>query len=148
MQITSSAFVHDTHIPVQYSYKGGNLSPPLTFSDIPRATKSLALICHDPDASRSKGFTHWVVWNIAPNTKGFKEGELPNDVIVGISDFDMTIWGGPEPPIGTHRYNFYLFALDTMFDLPDTASRPELESAMQGHILDRAELTGLYSATL
>lgn len=146
MQITSPAFDHKTHIPTKYSYRGGNLSPPLNFSGVPSSAKSLALVCHDPDAPRSDGFTHWVVWNIPATVKGFKEGDLPDDVIVGVSDFDMTVWGGPEPPIGTHRYNFYLYALDTVLDLPINTSRRELESAMKGHIVDQAELTGLYSA--
>lgn len=146
MQITSPAFDHKANIPAKYSYKGGNVSPPLNFSDIPKNAKSLALICHDPDAPRADGFTHWVVWNILPDVSGFKEGELPNDVVVGVSDFDMTVWGGPEPPMGTHRYNFYLYALDTVLDLPINASRTELETAMGGHTISNAELTGLYSA--
>ena len=124
----------------------GDASPPLQLSDVPSGAKSLALICHDPDAPRENGFTHWVVWNIAPNVGEFAENAVPEGAVQGTADFGATGWGGPKPPSGTHRYIFYLYALDTVLDLPVSTMRPQLQQAMQGHIVDEAVLTGLFSA--
>ena len=146
MNISSPAFEHSSHMPKVHSYTGGNVSPPLTFSNIPTEAKSLALVCHDPDAPRAQGYTHWVVWNIPPNTKRINAGELPQDSTVGMYDFNTTVWGGPAPPSGTHRYNFYVYALDTMLELPVSTNREMLELAMEGHIIEKALLTGMFSA--
>lgn len=146
MKLTSPAFTDNGMMPEQYSHDGGNVSPPLAFADVPSGTKSLALVCHDPDAPRADGFTHWVVWNIPADANGCNENEVPHGAVQGMADWGDRAWGGPKPPSGTHHYNFTLYALDTMLDLPPLASRMELEQAMNGHVLDHAMLTGLYSA--
>lgn len=146
MIITSTSFSNGGTIPPKYSRQGGDISPPLTFSDMPTGVKGLALICHDPDAPRANGWTHWVVWNIAPTTLCFVDGGVPEYVVQGTTDWGETKWGGPQPPSGTHRYIFYLYALDTTLDLPVTTGRASLERAMQGHIVATATLTGLFSA--
>lgn len=146
MKISSPAFEHTSHIPKEHSYHGGNVSPPLVFSEVPKDAKSLALICHDPDAPRAQGYTHWVVWNIPPDTRNIEAGDLPQDITVGMSDFNTTVWGGPAPPSGTHRYNFYLYALVQMLELPVSTNREQLEMAIEGHIIDKATLTGMFSA--
>lgn len=146
MNISSTAFGNNGYIPAKYSRKGGDNSPPLQFSDVSSGVKSLALVCHDPDAPRAEGWTHWVVWNIAPNVAGFAEGVVSAGAVQGTIDWGETKWGGPQPPSGTHRYIFYLYALDTVLDLPASAKRQQLEQAMNGHVVDKATLTGLYSA--
>lgn len=146
MKIFSSAFDEGGHIPKKYSRLGGDVSPPLSFLDVPKEAKSLVLICHDPDAPRLGGWTHWLVWNISPETEGIPEGEPPKDAPLGLTDWGENRWGGPQPPSGTHRYIFYLYALDTEINLYDKSDRQQLLSAMQGHILDESKLTGLFSA--
>lgn len=146
MKVSSSAFDDGGYIPAKYSKKGGNISPPLSIAEIPDGTKSLALICHDPDAPIEGGFTHWVVWNIAPETTEILENSIPAGSVQGLSDWKTNTWGGPQPPSGTHRYDFYLYALDTDLNLPANTDRGGLEAAMGGHIIDTSKITGLYSA--
>ncbi|MEM2954793.1 MAG: YbhB/YbcL family Raf kinase inhibitor-like protein, partial [Candidatus Nanoarchaeia archaeon] len=113
MEIKSSAFVHGGMMPAKYAYDKENISPPLVFSNIPSGTKSLALICDDPDAPVGN-WVHWVIYNIPADTKELKEGippkkELQNGAKQGINDYRQIGYGGPCPPSGTHRYIFKLY---------------------------------------
>lgn len=146
MKISSSAFDDGGYIPAKYSKRGGDISPPLSIAEVPVEAKSLALICHDPDAPTPGGFAHWVVWNIPPSTMEIFENSLPTGSVQGISDWKTNTWGGPQPPSGTHRYNFYLYALDTDLNLPANTDRGGLEAAMDGHIIETVKTTGLFSA--
>jgi len=138
--IRSTAFENNGHIPKKYAGSGENLSPPLTVSGIPEGTKTLALIVNDPDASMGT-FVHWVMWNIPPR------GEIPENTAPGVQGKNSAwrdSYTGPNPPFGTHHYVFRLYALDTELGLARGASRKDLEGAMEGHILEGAELVGLY----
>jgi len=142
MKIGSSAFEERAAIPVKYTCEGDDISPPLTFQDVPTNTKSLALIMEDPDAP-SGTFDHWIVWNLAPDLKGLSEGaHVPAQ---GTNHFGEMRYRGPCPPKGkVHRYYFKLYALDTLLDLPQGATKEELEEAMDGLMLDEAEYVGTY----
>jgi Raf kinase inhibitor-like YbhB/YbcL family protein len=143
MKITSTAFTFNQEIPEKYTCQGEDLSPPLKFEDIPKGAKSLALIVDDPDAP-SGTFDHWIVWNIPPEKNLFEEGisSLPHQ---GRNHFGEMNYKGPCPPKGNaHRYFFKLYALDVMLNLPKGVSKQELEEAMEGHLLGKAELIGLY----
>lgn len=146
LMITSSAFDHEGEIPAIYACDG--VSPPLEFSNIPENTKSLVLIMDDPDAEEVVGYTwvHWLVWNISPSTKGIEEGAVPVDAREGRNGMGTIGYQGPCPPVGrTHRYFFKLYALDIVVDLPEGATKEQLEDAMEGHVLAEAELIGMYS---
>ncbi|GIW65286.1 MAG: hypothetical protein KatS3mg093_265 [Candidatus Parcubacteria bacterium] len=144
MKISSLDFLNNEFIPSKFTCDGEDLSPELQISEVPQNAKSLVLIMDDPDAP-SGIFTHWIVWNILPDTKIIKSGELPVGAIEGLTDFGRIGYGGPCPPIGkAHRYFFKIYALDTILDLKTGASRIELEKAIKGHIIDKAELIGLY----
>lgn len=143
MNISSQAFGYNQPIPVKYTCEGANASPPLMFSGLPANTKSLALIVDDPDAP-SGTFTHWLLYNMTPNTSSISESGVPSESLQGSNSAGHAHYDGPCPPSGTHRYIFHLYALDTMLELGPGASRQALESAMHGHILDRTELTGIY----
>lgn len=143
MTIASPSFANNTFIPAKYTCDGGNMSPSLSFSDIPKETKSLALIVDDPDAP-SKTWVHWTVFNLHPGTTTFPEGFVPDGNIEGMTDFGKPGYGGPCPPSGTHHYHFKLYALDTSLVLGRSATKEDIEEAMKGHILEKAELIGLY----
>ncbi len=143
MQI-KSVFLNNEAIPSKYTCDGENVSPPLEISGIPVNAKSLALIADDPDAP-SGTWVHWVVWNIP--FSGTMESIKENVKIglEGTSDFGTLGYGGPCPPSGTHRYFFKIYALDTELDLKEGSTKKQLEAAMQGHTIEKAELVGLYS---
>ena len=143
MKITSSAFQQGAEIPSKFSCNGANTSPPLQISDVPSGAKSLVLIVDDPDAP-SGLFTHWIVWNISPQTSTIAEGNAPKGVH-GTNDFGKSGYGGPCPPSGTHRYYFKVFALDRELDLPSGSKRSQLDVAMKGHVVAQGELMGRYS---
>lgn len=146
-ELSSPAFVAGKSIPQVYTCEGKNISPPLVWEGEPKGTQSFVLICDDPDAPRL--WTHWVVYNIPPISKNLKENippkkTLPDGTLQGLSDFKSVGYGGPCPPSGTHRYFFKLYALDTLLEVPPSASRQEVEKAMKGHILAEASYMGTY----
>lgn len=144
MRLSSSAFGHNQIIPKKYTCDGENISPPLTIFEVPRNSASLVLIMDDPDAPAGT-FVHWTVWNIDPKTSEIPEGTTPQEVKEGMTDFGRTGYGGPCPPSGTHRYFFKLYALDTKLELSESSRKKDIENATEGHILDQAELIGLYT---
>jgi Raf kinase inhibitor-like YbhB/YbcL family protein len=143
MKITSSAFQEGGNIPSKFTCDGSDISPPLQIAEVPSGTKSLALVVDDPDAP-SGLFTHWMVWNISPQTNTIEEGSTPKGVD-GTNDFGKSGYGGPCPPSGTHRYYFKIFALDRELDLPPGTKRSQLDAAMKGHVVEQGELIGRYS---
>jgi hypothetical protein len=143
MNVTSAAFQEGANIPSKFSCDGANSSPPLQISDVPSEAKSLVLIVDDPDAP-SGLFTHWIVWNISPQTSTIAEGSVPKGA-QGTNDFGKSGYAGPCPPSGTHRYYFKIFALDRELDLPFRARRGQLDAAIKGHVIAQGELMGRYS---
>lgn len=143
MKIISSAFENNLIIPSKYSCDGENINPPLAFSEIPEDTKSLVLIVDDPDAPTGT-FVHWVLFNIDPKINGIQENSIPRSAMSGKTSVGEKDYVAPCPPSGTHRYFFKLYALDTILNLSSPDKR-ELEAGMNGHIIEQAELVGLYS---
>jgi hypothetical protein len=149
LEIKSNAFENGDFIPSKYTCEGQDISPPLFWSDVPKGTKSFAIICDDPDAPFGV-WVHWVIFNIPQDKReleeGFpKKGLLPGKIIQGRNDFGKIGWGGPCPPSGKpHRYVFKLYALDTILSLEEGATKEELIEAMKGHILAETKLIGIY----
>ncbi len=146
LTIKSSAFKDGEFIPMRFTGDGENINPLLEIKNIPENTKSLALIFDDPDATGGVTWVHWVMWNIDPKTQYIAEGSVPEGAVVGINSWGKNEYGGPYPPLGSkpHRYMFKIFALDTVLDLDTNSNASQLEKAMEGHILDKAVLVGLY----
>lgn len=143
MKITTKAFSERRPIPERFTADGKNVNPPLRLSGVPDGAKSLVLIVDDPDAPMGT-WTHWLVWNIQPGTSVIKEDSVPTGAVVGTNDAGTAKYAGPNPPRGTHRYYFRLYALDKTPDLPAGSDRDTLDEAMNSHILARAELLGRY----
>lgn len=145
MNLTSSVFEHNGKIPALYTCDGQDMNPPLFISDVPAKTKSLVLIMDDPDAVKPTGkvWDHWLVWNIPSSLREIKEGEEPKGVF-GLGSSRHLGYKGPCPPDGEHRYYFKLYALDKKLELPEGSGKVDIERAMDGHIIEQAELIGLY----
>lgn len=140
MKITSSAFAEAGAIPEEYTCKVASpVNPELMFSNVPKEAKSLTLIMHDPDAPLAGGFTHWVIYNMPPETTEIPKNSKPPGV-QGKNGKDTNEYVGPCPPSGTHRYFFYLYALDTKLSDDPSLNKSGLENAMQQHIIAQAEL--------
>jgi len=144
MKISSPAFQEGGTIPEKFSRNGQNVSPELRIAGAPAEAKSLALVVDDPDAPIGL-FTHWLVWNIDPKTTEIAEGSVPRGGVQGTNDFPGRRYDGPQPPSGTHRYYFKIFALDRMLDLQAGAKRREVDAAMKGHVIAQGQLMGRYA---
>ena len=150
MQLTSTAFEAGETIPARFTCEGEDISPPLTWNDVPSGTQSLALICDDPDSSNGV-WSHWVLYNIPANQSELIEGikpigQLPEGGLQGRNDFGEIGYGGPCPTIGeTHRYYWRLYALDAPCDLGPGATRAQLIDWMQDHKLGTSELMARFN---
>lgn len=142
LEVSSPAFSYNQAIPRKYTCDGEDLSPPLNFQNIPTNTKTIAIIMDDPDAP-SGTFDHWIAWNIPPSMLSLPEGaKVPKQ---GTNHFGKVSYKGPCPPKGKpHHYHIKIYALSVALDLPDGASKEELEQAMQGKILSQGKLIGTY----
>jgi hypothetical protein len=149
LEIKSEVFKQKGYIPDRYSCDAQDFSPSLSWSQVPQGTKSLAIICDDPDAP-FKIWVHWVIFNISSDISSLEENiskEKLNELsaVEGLNDFGRLGYNGPCPPAGKpHRYFFTLYALDTTLSLEEGVGKKELVEAMQGHILAETKVIGLY----
>jgi hypothetical protein len=150
-QLKSRVFEDQASIPSLYTCEGLDYSPELSWSGAPRNTKSLALVCLDPDAP-NKHFVHWLVYNIPANATNIPEGirsepQLADGSLQGTNDFRNMGYNGPCPPPGqTHSYVFTLYALDIKPDLKPGMEHEALQEVIKDHILASAELIGYFQA--
>jgi Raf kinase inhibitor-like YbhB/YbcL family protein len=148
LQLSSPAFAAGALIPTENSCRGSDTSPELVWGEPPAGSQSFALIMDDPDAP-SGTFVHWVIFNIPASARGLP-ASLPRDAKLADGTVQGRMGGrdlgyhGPCPPSGTHRYFFKLYALDTLLDLTSDARAQDLTKAMEGHILAKGELMGLF----
>lgn len=152
LTLKSTVFEDGASIPAMYTCKGNDISPPLSWENVPATAQSLVLIVDDPDAPDPSApkttWVHWVLYNIPPDTTELIEhtttANLPLGTKEGVNDWSRTGYGGPCPPIGRHRYFHKLYALDKVLDKLNNPTKAELEAAMQGHIIAHAQLIGTY----
>ena len=156
--VTSSAFSHDTDIPLRFSAYGDNVSPDLSWANLPAGTQELALILDDPIVDMPQPFVHWVAYNIPATASGLPAA-LPTDPVVaadglqgminGINGTRQSGYFGPRPPVDgkVHNYHFRIYALDKKLNLADGVNKEGLLEAMSGHILATGTLTGNYQQT-
>jgi len=140
MKLRSPEFENGEMIPKKFTCEGSDINPALIIEGVPVETKSLALIIDDPDAPGGT-WVHWVVYDI-PVVSRIEEDSIPGEQ--GMNDFGKRDYGGPCPPSGTHRYFFKLYALDAVPVTGGRVDKKSLENAMEGHIIEKAELIGVY----
>ncbi|APR99250.1 YbhB/YbcL family Raf kinase inhibitor-like protein [Pajaroellobacter abortibovis] len=146
MRLVSSVFQEGGEIPHQYTCVGEDISPPLSWTDVPQGVKTFVLICDDPDAPRHT-WDHWLVYNIPSDARELAENVALESHKLGINSWKRQAYGGPCPPDGRHRYYFKLYALDTELSFEALGRAPykrDLEEAMEGHVLAEAVLMGRY----
>jgi hypothetical protein len=149
MELRTTSFTAGGFIPKRFTCEGENVSPVLAWTEPPPGTQSFALIEDDPDAP-SGSFVHWVVYDLPAAYRKLPEAlpandEMPGGGRQGTNDFSRIGYSGPCPPPGKpHHYFIRLYALDAKLDLRPAATRKELDSAMQGHILAQGELMGRF----
>lgn len=142
-KISSPAFENGGEIPKKYTCDGANVNPPLKIENVPSNTKSLALVFDDIDAPRGT-YVHWILWNMDPGVKEIKENSVPEGAVQGVNNFKKRHYGGPCPPKRVHKYVFKIYALDTLLNLNPNGTKKDLEKIMEGHVISRTQLTGLY----
>lgn len=148
LAVLSAAFAMGAAVPDRYAC--GPCSPPLAWSEPPAGTRSLAILCDDPDAPAGD-WVHWVVFNLAPDVRALPENvardaALPGGAVQGVNDYDRVGYDGPCPPPGRpHRYHFKVFALDARLALDASARKADLMKAMRGHVLAQGTLVGTYA---
>jgi Raf kinase inhibitor-like YbhB/YbcL family protein len=149
LTVTSSSFVDGGVMPPKYTCDGSDVSPQLSVSALPAATRSLAWIVYDTDSPVD--FVHWVAFNLPPGLRDLPEGASAQpgglqDGVQGSNDFDKTGYGGPCPPgQKPHHYVFHAYALDTSLQLPEGATREKVAQAAKGHVLAEGKIVGLYT---
>jgi Raf kinase inhibitor-like YbhB/YbcL family protein len=150
IELKSDAFQHEKPIPAKYTCEGEDISPDLTWGELPEGTMELALICDDPDAPVGT-WVHWVIYGIPADTGGFLEAfpleeQTDTGILQGENSWGRVGYGGPCPPKGKpHRYFFKLYALDKELGLKPGQDKKALEKAMKGHIIGYGELMGTYA---
>jgi Raf kinase inhibitor-like YbhB/YbcL family protein len=148
LTVTSASF-QGGRIPAEFTCSGAGISPQLAWSAPPKGTVSFALIVSDPDAP-GRTFVHWVLYDMPAATRAIPKGlpsesQLADSARQGNNDFGKIGYGGPCPPgDAAHHYVFTVYALDAKLGLPVGATRAQVEAAMQGHILARGELVGVF----
>jgi Raf kinase inhibitor-like YbhB/YbcL family protein len=154
--VTSPAFTNGQPLPVDYTADGKNISPPLTWSSLPAATKEIAVIHEDPTAPTPQPFVHWVIYKIPATAKGLPENisadpaaAMPPDLIgavQGVSGFRRPGYRGPAPPKPgrVHEYHFIVYALDAPLEVQAGLTKTQLLEAMKGHIIGQGEIVGTY----
>lgn len=143
--LTSRDFQQGGEIPVRFSDYGSSISPSFAWSGLPEGTRSLAVVMEDPDAS-GRIFVHWLAWNLDPGAGGLERGSVTFGARLGRNGRGNPAYFGPHPSgKAAHHYHFQFFALDTQLSLKAGASREQLLAAMNGHVLAKADLVGLFA---
>jgi Raf kinase inhibitor-like YbhB/YbcL family protein len=133
-----------------YTCAGSGISPELLWSAPPARTRSLALVVTDLDSLFGYRFVHWVAYDIPADQRELPAGfagqkSPPGRIERGSNDDGHDGYVPPCPPGGrTHRYEFVLYALDTVVHTPGL-TKAALFAAIRGHVLAKGELIGLGS---
>lgn len=153
LEVSSPSFSADGPIPAQFTGDGRDISPALSWSNLPSATAEVALIVDDPDAPTPDPWVHWVIYKIPADTGGLSEAIAktieppdPTKAVQGRNSWGKIGYGGPAPPRGhgLHHYRFRLYAVDARLNLAPGLDKRALLAAMEGHIIGEGEVVGTF----
>ncbi|MEZ4846329.1 MAG: YbhB/YbcL family Raf kinase inhibitor-like protein [Bdellovibrionota bacterium] len=146
--------ITSNHVFNSFGCTGQNISPEVSWRNLPKEAKSIALTIFDPDAPTGSGWWHWVVYNIPPKTRSLASGigksgvaKLDNGIMQGETDFGVPGYGGPCPPVGDkpHHYIITVHALNVeKLELPANAPAAMVSYYINNHSIAKASLTGVY----
>jgi Raf kinase inhibitor-like YbhB/YbcL family protein len=140
LRVASSAFTNNGAIPAEYTCDGAQTTPPLSWSNVPKNARTIAVLVEDPDAPTG-AFTHWLVTGIPGTITSLASGgALPEGAMVARNGKGDTGYYGPCPPSGRHHYFFHVYALDTT--VPGPATKEDFLASINGHILAEGQLIG------
>jgi Raf kinase inhibitor-like YbhB/YbcL family protein len=142
MRIWSNDFEEGAMIPSKFTCDDQDMNPHLAWDGVPEGTKSLALICDDPDAPVGT-WVHWLVSDIQPNMNGIDQDSVPPGAVQVTNDFRKVEYGGPCPPSGVHRYFFKLYALKV--DRLKAKDKKKFYKLVEKYKIAEAVLMGKYS---
>jgi Raf kinase inhibitor-like YbhB/YbcL family protein len=154
IQLSSNRFQHEQEISADYSCRGRGVAPHLQWTGSPEGTKSYAIIATDWDAPSPRlrlfPVVHWVLYNIPAGTNDIPQSStntslIERNIVPGLNVGGQPGYVPPCPPLGTHRYEFRVYALDVSQLQPASSDKAGLIAAMDGHILAYGELIGLKS---
>ena len=140
MKVMSENFVNNGSIPSEFTCDGRNVSPQLSWENVPDETKSFALSSTDPDALG--GWIHWLVYDISKEFRDVEKNSLPAGAKEVENDFGKKPYGGPCPPSGTHRYVFTIYALD--IEHLEGVKKRNFLAKVEKHTIEKAVIMGLY----
>jgi Raf kinase inhibitor-like YbhB/YbcL family protein len=141
VKLKSKDFVDNGSIPSEFTCDGRNISPQLSWEDVPEETKSFALAVTDPDAPGG-AWIHWLVYDISKELREIERGTLPEGAKEVENDFGKRPYGGPCPPSGTHRYFFTIYALDT--ERLEGVNKRNFLDKVEKRSIEKAAIKGLY----
>jgi hypothetical protein len=142
-------------MPREYTPDGRNISPPITWRNLPAGTRQIAVLCEDHGAGNPPPWVHWVIYNIPATATGLPAGlpiyadaPMPPELTgatQGHNGWNRAIYRGPAPqPERVHHYNFVVYALDTELNLPPGLNRAALMESIEGHIIGKGEMVPFY----
>ncbi len=148
--VRSNTFPNGGLIPFSSTAYDKNISPDLRWSNVPKGTKSIAILMEDPDALNPKPAPHWLVVNLPAGARSLPKNIAPDSMPMGAMQggnlLCKTAYFGPKPPADglVHHYHFQVFALDRKLNLPPGFNRVAALDAMAGHVLAQGETVGQY----
>jgi Raf kinase inhibitor-like YbhB/YbcL family protein len=145
LKLRSPSVEYHKRIPERHTGDDADVSPALEWTGAPDGTEAFAVVCHDPDAPLVDGFTHWVAYGIPGDASSLPEGG--GNATLGVNSAGEAAYVGPAPPPGhgNHHYYFWLYALDSVLELPPGLTRRQLHEAIEDHVIEQARLVGTYS---
>lgn len=146
LTVSSPAFRAGRGLPARYTCHGDGLNPPLHWSGLPAATKSIAIVVDDPDAPHGP-YVHWVVFNIEPRDTELAEDAVPPGARSAVNSSGSTKYAAPCPPAGEpHDYRFTVYALDSRLSLPDGTSLTTALKAIPPSSIAQGRLVGVFGS--
>ena len=160
MTVTTTAITRFGRLEQNHTCEGENLSLPISWRGAPEGTESLAIVFEDLAGPDGQPWTHWLAYNLPPDTTDLAEGAvnsgtIPPGSLIGRNDSAEVAYSGPCPPpmllkstlcsapttgSDAKDYDLKVYALDAVLDLDEGAGRNEALRSIEGHVIAGGEV--------